>query len=93
MLGRTGAGGGAHGRGSSAGHGGRRGEHRKGGGRVASSCGARKEWVCETGGAGGWFGQGEAKWPGQVAAPAYGAAVGTVQEDGGGRNGQWQFRK
>ena len=65
----------------------------EGWGRVASSCGARKEWVCETGGAGGWFGQGEAKWPGQVAAPAYGAAVGTVQEDGGGRNGQWQFRK
>ena len=47
---------------------------------MASSCGARKEWVCETGGAGGWFGQGEAKWPGQVAAPTYGAAVGTVQE-------------
>ena len=70
-----------------------RGARRKGGGCVASSCGARKEWVCETGGAGGWFGQGEAKWPGQVAAPAYGAAVGTVQEDGGGRNGQWQFRK
>ena len=30
---------------------------------------------------------------GQVAsAPAYGAAVGEVQGDGGGRNGQWQFR-
>ena len=51
----------------------------EGWGRVASSCGARKEWVCETGGAGGWFGQGEAKWPGQLAALAYGAAVGTVQ--------------
>jgi hypothetical protein len=33
-------------------------------GSGASSCGARKEWVCETGGAGGWFVQGEAKWLG-----------------------------
>jgi len=27
-----------------------------------------------------------------VASPAYGAAVGVVQGDGGGRIGQWQFR-
>ena len=46
---------------------------------MSSSCGAMKEWVCETGGTGGWFGQGEAKWPGQVAALAYGAAVGMVR--------------
>ena len=51
---------------------------------MSSSCGTRKEWICETGGAGGWFGRGEAKWPGQVAAPAYGRRRG----QGAGRHGR-----
>ena len=62
-------------------------------GRVASSGAAREGRVQANQGRGAGFGRRHDTWGGQVAsAPAYGAAVGVVQGDGGGRNGQWQFR-
>ena len=62
-------------------------------GRVASSGAAREGRVQANQGRGAGFGRRHDAWGGQVAsAPAYGAAVGVVQGNGGGRNGQWQFR-
>ena len=61
-------------------------------GRVACGNGAREERFQGNKGRRSGFGRRCDAWGGQVAAPAYGAAVGVVQGDGGGRNGQWQFR-
>ena len=61
-------------------------------GRVASSGVASRERCHANQGRGSGFGRRRDAWGGQVASPAYGAAVGEVQGDGGGRIGQWQFR-
>jgi len=61
--------------------------------RVSSSGGRQQGEVPRKPGARERFWAEERRVGGQVAsAPAYGAAVGEVQGDGGGRNGQWQFR-
>ena len=54
--------------------------------------GAREGGLGQYQGRGSGFGRRRDAWGGQVASLAYGAAVGEVQGDGGGRIGQWQFR-
>ena len=56
-----------------------RGEQQSWRGCVATPCNVRKMVSRRKPGAQGGMAGGAAKWPGQVAAPAYGTGVGTVQ--------------
>ena len=69
-----------------------RGEQERNGGACRARGNARRAGSGQTQGRGSGFGRRRDAWGGQVASPAYGAAVGEVQGDGGGRNSQWQFR-
>ena len=69
-----------------------RGEQERNGGACRAQGNARRAGSGQTQGRGSGFGRRRDAWGGQVASLAYGAAVGEVQGDGGGRIGQWQSR-